>query len=1208
MKPPFVLLVNPDDSPYPYESPPLGLFALGSFLEANGQAVEYFDERFDSLERFGALLREAPLAVGFSVLGGRQLESALELSAAAKELSPRSAIVWGGVFPSRLPREALAGSAADFIVCGEGEEVLAELCRALVSGGDYAGIKGLAWRSGAEVRVNPRGAPPPLEKLPFPYSGAAAEYLDLYRRLGPLALGWEASRGCPSSCGFCYSPAFHGPARIKSAAKIKEEAAALARLGPARVDVADDLLAGGSGERMRALCSALKDAGAPWSANLRIDLAEPGLLAELEEAGCRELYFGLESDSDAELERLGKGFRSGEAEAGLAALRGSGQLRKIFSVIAGLPGEKDTASARRLACDLALAHPDSEVQVQSFVPLPETPLYAGAVSAGLVPPSGLKEWARLDHFNSPLPWLADPLEASKAYLSSFFAFRWRTRYLSGLAERAAAWPLKALGLWRMKSGFFGLYAEGLLLRAAFAAAAARSCLRFLAWERPVGWLTFKNLLPLALAAVACAGALLRAWGPSASASLFDKAAQGSFLLAGLPYEGITYEMPLFGLLLSAVFSLGLSPLAVTALLQPALCWLTFAAGRLAGGWLGGTGALAALALLENSGGEYDLEQAFYGFLLLLALTLLLDERRRSSAASAVMSGLSVGISMLARVPLFLFPLCYPLVRALALKEYSRAALLRASLFLAAAYALLLPWGFLNLSAKGEFSIVNKDSASDNVITGALGSVYSLEGDSRALAGLAPGEDAIRFFFRTVLERPADYSAGLARRLWRIFLFQPLLFGAFLAVLLLNRDRTLLPAFSLPVYFVLVHAAFSVEARYFYPMAYVMPPLVLGALAGRMLNGRQPAAPAGRALPAIFLAALAAALASAVLAAAYPARASAVRDQVSELSRFQGDRALQQRRCGLLLKRWGYPAYISCLERYALATGDADAECSISALRLSAPRSAGLPQSHEGPLRCLAARSLRGLELGEAAFAEENFRLARDYYTAHRTMLRGEPYARDKELGARLRAQTQRFWTDYMAPAFDLWPPERRQALLAAAGKQFSLPPGFALPAPQVYRVRQGDAAAAKRLSDRAVEKIKAGDKTGAAGGIEAALRVDPSSAEALMTLCFLQSSRGLPLEAAEACGLAFCSVYTAPARHKPALQALAAEAALQRYAQLRAAGDARTSRAFLRDSAAALPPGWPGSERLRLELGTAGRALAGPAGSPCAGLDYSSAQ
>ncbi len=122
------------------------------------------------------------------------------------------------------------------------------------------------------------------------------------------------------------------------------------------------------------------------------------------------------------------------------------------------------------------------MQVQSFVPLPETPLFAKAVAAGFSPPAGLRGWARLDHFNSPLPWLRDPLEASKAYVSSFFAFRYRTRYLAGLAKRAAAWPLYTLGLWRMRSGVFRLHAEGYFLRAYFGLASAAAYLRFSAWR------------------------------------------------------------------------------------------------------------------------------------------------------------------------------------------------------------------------------------------------------------------------------------------------------------------------------------------------------------------------------------------------------------------------------------------------------------------------------------------------------------------------------------------------------------------------------------------------------------------------------------------------------------------------------------------------------------------------------------------------------
>lgn len=460
----FVLLVNPCDSPYPYESPPLSLFSLGSFLEANGIAVEYFDERTDPFSAYRRLLLERPLLAGFSVMGGRQLRSAARLTEAARLISPGTATAWGGVFPSRLTAETMAWSGADFILRGEAEHTLLALCRALAERKkDLSAVEGLAWRDDGRIRLNPGLPSPDPGSFPFAYSGKAGEYVRA-RRAGS-ALGWETSRGCASSCGFCYSPAFHGGLRVKPPGMIEEEAALLARLDPARVDVHDDLLAGGGSAGIAAVCRGLGRSGTGWTANLRVDMASRGTLEKLSSSGCRELYFGLESDNDEDLAAIGKGFGARQLSDGLAALRAAG-IKPIFSVIAGLPGGASPARALAFASRLGREHPGCEIQVQSYVPLPGTPLYRRAVEAGFRPPADLEGWASLDHLNSPLPWLDDPMLASKAYLTSYFAFR-HTRHIRGPAA-VLSLPLHLVSLLRVRTGFFGLYAEGSAWRLALA--------------------------------------------------------------------------------------------------------------------------------------------------------------------------------------------------------------------------------------------------------------------------------------------------------------------------------------------------------------------------------------------------------------------------------------------------------------------------------------------------------------------------------------------------------------------------------------------------------------------------------------------------------------------------------------------------------------------------------------------------------------------
>lgn len=459
----FILLCYARNAPYAYDlHAPVPIFALGSYLEERGVAVEYFDERLDSRARFEELLARGPLLAGFSVLGGHQITASARLSRRAKELSPATAIVWGGITPTILTRETAAEPFVDFAVFGEGEETLLALARVLREGGDAAGLAGVAFRRGGEVVVNPRRPPPDLETLPLPYRGKAKALLPRYLERGSVRelCGYEASRGCPFTCGFCYSPGFHSDTRVKSRGKIEDELLELQSLGVRELDVYDDTLLGARREEILSFADLCRRLGFEWIANLRVNMLDRELLGRIEGSGCRWLYFGLESGDDGALRRMSKGYTAAQVEAGLEVLRGS-RLPVVFSLLVGLPTEGadgGVESALDFAARLHERHPAAEVQLQSYVPLPGTPLYPQALARGFRPPAGLSGWAGLDHFSTRIPWLDRPELPQRLYLSTFLAYRYR-RHLSHWPFKAAAYPLHLLSLWRLRNRSFGLYLE-----------------------------------------------------------------------------------------------------------------------------------------------------------------------------------------------------------------------------------------------------------------------------------------------------------------------------------------------------------------------------------------------------------------------------------------------------------------------------------------------------------------------------------------------------------------------------------------------------------------------------------------------------------------------------------------------------------------------------------------------------------------------------
>lgn len=490
-KAPFVLLCYGRNTPYAYDAAtPLSILCLGTFLETRGVTVEYFDERIDPQRRFSDLAARKPALVGFSVIGGYQISSSARLSRIMRQISPETLVAWGGICPTTLTEQCVREDFVDLAVVGEGEETLLELVEALGRGDDPRQVPGVAsWGEGGLQRA-PTRALPDLESLPFVYQGQAEHMLRRYmgRRSLRESVGYEVSRGCPFECAFCYSPGFHSKARVKSPAKVAQELDELRRLGVDDLDIYDDTLFGGRQADFSPYLTLLGDRGFTWIGNLRINMLDDDLLRELEAAGCKWLYFGIESDDDATLARIRKGVSAAEIAAGVETM-GRSDIPTVYSIIYGLPleGEKDRITRYLdLAERLHVLDPEAEVQIQSYVPLPGSELFEDALRLGFEPPTRLLDWVSHDHFSVRNPWLDEPDLASKVYLASFLAFRYR-RHLSHLPVSLLAYPLHRLSLWRIRTRRFGFFFERGLYRMALASAEFVTRLRFMALNLRARW-------------------------------------------------------------------------------------------------------------------------------------------------------------------------------------------------------------------------------------------------------------------------------------------------------------------------------------------------------------------------------------------------------------------------------------------------------------------------------------------------------------------------------------------------------------------------------------------------------------------------------------------------------------------------------------------------------------------------------------------------
>ncbi len=188
---------------------PISLLTISSYIKDDYNVI-ILDQRIDHNWRktLKRLLDKNPLFVGIGVMTGKQILFSLEASKIIKKNS-NVPVMWGGPHPSLLPKQTLKHPLIDYVIVGEGEITIAKFARALETGKNMKGIKGLGYKHNKNPHVNNERSFLKMNDLPpTPY-----ELIDMNKYLsnkfGCRPIGIPASRGCPNRCAFCYDTTVH---------------------------------------------------------------------------------------------------------------------------------------------------------------------------------------------------------------------------------------------------------------------------------------------------------------------------------------------------------------------------------------------------------------------------------------------------------------------------------------------------------------------------------------------------------------------------------------------------------------------------------------------------------------------------------------------------------------------------------------------------------------------------------------------------------------------------------------------------------------------------------------------------------------------------------------------------------------------------------------------------------------------------------------
>ncbi len=368
--------------------PPLAALYGASMLESRGYGVGLFDAVLsEGPGEFEAVLsREAPGVLviyedDFNFLTKMCLshvrEATLKMVGAAK--SRGVSVIVHSSDASDNPSVYLSAG-ADFVVYGEGELTLAELVDHCCGDGGVLpdNIPGIFFSRNGEVRKTPaRENIPRLDVLPPPAWHLVT--FDRYRcawnrKHGFFSVNMVTSRGCPYSCNWCAKPIWgrqykaHGPGYVA-----RQLEWLVKNVSPDHIWFADDIfgLEQGWVEAFARRVEGL-EIRVPFTIQSRADLIDGNVAAALKAAGCREVWLGVESGSQAVLDKMGKGLSLSRV-AGARELLAEAGIEVGFFIQLGYLGEElaDIEKTRGMLIDLR----PERIGVSVSYPLPGTPFF-----------------------------------------------------------------------------------------------------------------------------------------------------------------------------------------------------------------------------------------------------------------------------------------------------------------------------------------------------------------------------------------------------------------------------------------------------------------------------------------------------------------------------------------------------------------------------------------------------------------------------------------------------------------------------------------------------------------------------------------------------------------------------------------------------------------------------------------------------------------
>ncbi len=382
-----ILLIQPEEpkgSPFGRKvlTPPIGLMYIAAVLENNGFEVEIFDNNLLGLteEKLSRKIRDAnPDVVGIS-LDCVRLYPALLIASSVKTIFHNQVpVVMGGPHVNVRYDRVIQYPEVDFVVYGEGEYTMLELCKAINENKTKDSILGLCFKENGRTKINPpRPLIANLDELPLPALHLVP--VTRYPRKGECVTNIpidqiNTSRGCPFDCAFCSNNYIWGRKyRYRSPENVmKEIYLHVEKYGAKGVYFREDCF---TVNRKRAIdiCESITREGLDIALECesRVDTLDRELLQIMRQAGFESIWFGVESGNQKTLDMMNKGISPEQVKNVFKWCRELG-IKAGASIMLGIPYEtlEDMKNTIRFVKEI-----DAEYVIPNiFIGIPMSKMY-----------------------------------------------------------------------------------------------------------------------------------------------------------------------------------------------------------------------------------------------------------------------------------------------------------------------------------------------------------------------------------------------------------------------------------------------------------------------------------------------------------------------------------------------------------------------------------------------------------------------------------------------------------------------------------------------------------------------------------------------------------------------------------------------------------------------------------------------------------------